>query len=73
MSNYFVTLLKVQVGALSKVMHSSDNSFFLPLRQFVDNCVRIVADLDNNSAITFSDIYSAFDKVVEVYRKVYFL
>lgn len=53
-------------------MHSSDNLLFFPLRQLVDNCIQIFADLDKKFSITYTDIHNAFDKVVEAYDKVKF-
>uniref|UniRef100_A0A915DXE2 Uncharacterized protein n=1 Tax=Ditylenchus dipsaci TaxID=166011 RepID=A0A915DXE2_9BILA len=71
-SQRLVSLLKVQVGALSKVLHSSNQQSdkLSPLRNHVDNCIRTVAALDENSQQELPKMEGAFDEVVSAYEKL---
>uniref|UniRef100_A0AC34QTP1 PH domain-containing protein n=1 Tax=Panagrolaimus sp. JU765 TaxID=591449 RepID=A0AC34QTP1_9BILA len=69
-SRWLVSLLKVQVGALSKVLHSSQSPKFDSLRQIVDKLIRTVAVLDENKEQTMNRMETAFDDVVAAYEKL---
>uniref|UniRef100_A0AC35G3T5 Uncharacterized protein n=1 Tax=Panagrolaimus sp. PS1159 TaxID=55785 RepID=A0AC35G3T5_9BILA len=69
-SKRLVSLLKVQVGALSKVLHSSQSSKFTQLRQTVDKLIRIVAGLDENIEQPIDKMETAFAEVVSAYEKL---
>ncbi|KAI1717951.1 protein outspread [Ditylenchus destructor] len=76
-SRRLISLLKVQVGALSKMLHSSCQSQKLsPLRVHVDNCIRTVASLDENEPNLLPEnpnqsiLEGAFDEVVRAYEKL---
>uniref|UniRef100_A0A914DMB0 PH domain-containing protein n=1 Tax=Acrobeloides nanus TaxID=290746 RepID=A0A914DMB0_9BILA len=70
LSRRLVSLLKVQVGALSKVLHCSNNTKFASLRQLVDSLIRIVAGLDENAEQNMTKMESAFEEVVNAYEKL---
>lgn len=65
-----MALLKVQVGALSKVLHCSSNTKFSSLRQSVDSLIRTVAGLDENAEQAMTKMESAFEDVVIAYEKL---
>uniref|UniRef100_A0A914YWD5 Uncharacterized protein n=1 Tax=Panagrolaimus superbus TaxID=310955 RepID=A0A914YWD5_9BILA len=69
-SRRLVSLLKVQVGALSKVLHSSQSSKFALLRHSVDKLIRIVAGLDENIEQPIDKMETAFAEVVSAYEKL---
>ncbi|KAI6202968.1 hypothetical protein M3Y94_00502300 [Aphelenchoides besseyi] len=70
-SRRLVGLLKVQIGALSKVLHSSHSATsFLFLRQYVDSLIRMVAGLDENSPQNFELMEAAFKEVISAYEKL---
>ncbi|KAE9555478.1 hypothetical protein FO519_001333 [Halicephalobus sp. NKZ332] len=69
-SKRLVSLLKVQVGALSKVLHSSQSTKFIPLRQSVDKLIRTVAGLDENAEQAMNSMETAFSDVVSAYEKL---
>lgn len=69
-SRRLVSLLKVQVGALSKVLHSSQSIKFVPLRQSVDKLIRTVAGLDENAEQAMNKMEAAFADVVTAYEKL---
>ena len=69
-SRRLVSLLKVQVGALSKVLHSSQSSKFIPLRQSLDKLIRTVAGLDENAEQAMNKMETAFADVVAAYEKL---
>lgn len=74
-SQRLVSLLKVQVGALSKVLHSSHmgspvNEKFQPLRKQVDGLIKTVAGIDENSSQTAKLMEKTFDEVINAYEKV---
>lgn len=72
-----MSLLKVQVGALSKILHSTQSaSSFLYLRQYVDGLIRAVASMDENvpqeldvMERTFEGVISAYDKLSQILRQ----
>lgn len=63
-------MLKIQVGALSKVLHSSQSSKFVPLRQNIDKLIRTVAGLDENTEQTMDKMEVAFNDVVAAYERL---
>ena len=69
LSQRLVSLLKVQVGALSKV-HCFNNTKFASLRQLVDSLIRIVAGLNENAEQNMTKMESAFEEVVNAYEKL---
>lgn len=76
-SQRLVSLLKVQAGALSKVLHSchaggSSAERIGPLRKQVDGLIRTVAGIDENTPQTAKRMENAFDEVVSAYEKVLF-
>lgn len=73
-SQRLVALLKVQVGALSKVLHSSSHSVtsFICLRQYVDSLIRTVASLDENSPQRIDLLQDAFNDVIAAFENVGF-
>lgn len=68
-----ISLLKVQVGALSKFVHSTANVAGLgQLRQTTDALIRTVADLDESSSKT-ADLHpfeNAVEQVSDAYQQV---
>uniref|UniRef100_A0A183BQX1 CAP-Gly domain-containing protein n=1 Tax=Globodera pallida TaxID=36090 RepID=A0A183BQX1_GLOPA len=71
-SQRLVSLLKVQAGALSKVLHSSHSisERIAPLRRQVDGLIRTVAGIDENVPQTAKRMENAFDEVVSAYEKL---
>ncbi|KAL3108579.1 hypothetical protein niasHT_015501 [Heterodera trifolii] len=72
-SQRLVSLLKVQAGALSKVLHSAAHSHsdkIAPLRRQVDTLIRTVAGIDENAPQTAKRMEGAFDEVVNAYEKL---
>lgn len=69
-SRRLVSLLKVQVGALSKVLHSSQSAKFALLRHSVDKLIRVVASLDENAEQAIDKMETAFAEVVAAYEKL---
>uniref|UniRef100_A0A7E4W4K0 PACT_coil_coil domain-containing protein n=1 Tax=Panagrellus redivivus TaxID=6233 RepID=A0A7E4W4K0_PANRE len=69
-SRRLVSLLKVQVGALSKVLHSSQSSKFTVLRPSVDKLIRTVANLDENAEQAIDKMENAFADVVAAYERL---
>jgi hypothetical protein len=62
--------LKIQIGALSKVLHSSRATSFISLRQYVDNLIRIVASLDENTPQNVDLMQNAFLDVIAAFENV---
>uniref|UniRef100_A0A914GXF6 PH domain-containing protein n=1 Tax=Globodera rostochiensis TaxID=31243 RepID=A0A914GXF6_GLORO len=71
-SQRLVSLLKVQAGALSKLLHSSHSisERIAPLRRQVDGLIRTVAGIDENVPQTAKRMENAFDEVVSAYEKL---
>lgn len=69
-----ISLLKVQIGALSKALHSSKSAGreCHTLRESLDHCTRMVARLDEIyiGQHRFSDLESLFDDVIDAYEEV---
>lgn len=74
-SQLLVALLKVQVGALSKVLHSSSHSAtsFIYLRQYVDSLIRTVAGLDENVPQSVALLQDAFNDVIAAFENASFV
>lgn len=65
-----IALLKIQVGALSKLLHSSKATSFLFLRKYVDSLIRTIASLDEDAPLNANVIEAAFKEVIAAYEKV---
>ncbi|KHN74169.1 hypothetical protein Tcan_10840, partial [Toxocara canis] len=68
-----ISLLKVQVGALSKFIHSTGNTPDLgQLRQTTDTLIRTVADLDDSSSNTtdLKPFENALGQVSDAYQQL---
>lgn len=69
-SQRLVALLKIQIGVLSKVLHSSPATSFINLRQYVDNLIRIVASLDENTPQNMNLMQDAFLEVIAAFENL---
>uniref|UniRef100_A0A1I7SDS3 Protein outspread n=1 Tax=Bursaphelenchus xylophilus TaxID=6326 RepID=A0A1I7SDS3_BURXY len=70
-SRRLVSLLKVQVGALSKVLHSTQNATsFIYLRRYVDSLIRTVAGMDENVTQDLATMERTFEGVISAYDKL---
>lgn len=71
LSRRLVSLLKIQVGALSKILHSTNSATsFLGLRQYVDGLIKDVASVDENIPQDMVRMESMFKNVISAYEKL---
>ena len=67
----FVSLLKVQVGALSKFLHSHpDAREFSHLRQTTDRLIRGVAALGDEKTTDLGSVETVLEQVSDAYKQV---
>lgn len=61
------------MGALTKIVFSSDDQRLVDLRAMVENCTKMTAIFDNNSPLVIFELQNAFAEVVNTLEKVVFV